>query len=141
MKIASLALAAVIILLLVTFAVLSRFFVDLLWFSTLGFRTVFTTVWLTEITVFFVAAGLSAALLVVNGLIAARTTSTGSRRPRGFRVVGRGTGDLPELIEVSLEKLPWRIIILVVALLLGLFIGFAQTGNWNTVLKLAAMCG
>jgi uncharacterized protein len=135
MKIASLALAAVIILLLVTFAVLSRFFVDLLWFSTLGFRTVFTTVWLTEITVFFVAAGLSAALLVVNGLIAARTTSTGSRRPRGFRLVGRGAGDLPELIEVSLEKLPWRLIILVVALLLGLFIGFAQTGNWNAVLR------
>jgi uncharacterized membrane protein (UPF0182 family) len=42
---------------------------------------------------------------------------------------------LPEVIEVSLEKLPWWSIIVGVSLALGIFIGFAQSGNWETVLK------
>jgi uncharacterized membrane protein (UPF0182 family) len=134
MKKLSLIIAAFLIAVLIILAVLSRFFVDLLWFGALGFRAVFTTVWFTEIIVFAVAAGLSFTLLAVNGLIAARTTST-SRGPRGFRVVGRNAQGLPEVIELSLDKLPLRLIVLVVALLAGLFIGAAQAGNWDTLLK------
>src|SRR5262245_64797160 len=99
MKKGSLILAASIVAILVTCAVFSRFFVDLLWFSALGFRSVFTTTWLTQLTVFVIAAGLSSVILLLNGLIAARTDSTGWSRPRGFRVVGRGTQGLPEVIE------------------------------------------
>src|SRR6266480_386870 len=134
MKKGSLTLAASIIAILVIGATLSRFFVDLLWFGALGFRAVFMTTWLTELTVFVVATGFSCAILLLNGLMAARTTSTGARRP-GFRIVGRGREGLPEVIEFSLDKLPLRLIISAIALLLGLFIGFAQTGNWETVLK------
>ena len=134
MKKGSLTLAASIIAILVIGATLSRFFVDLLWFGALGFRAVFMTTWLTELAVFVVATGFSCAILLLNGLMAARTTSTGARRP-GFRVVGRGREGLPEVIEFSLDKLPLRLIISAIALLLGLFIGFAQTGNWEAVLK------
>ena len=59
MKKGSLIVAASIVATLVIFFVLSRFFVDLLWFNTLGFRAVFTTAWLTEIIVFVVATALS----------------------------------------------------------------------------------
>jgi uncharacterized protein len=135
MKKTFLILAASIIVILVILAVLSRFFVDLLWFDALGFRAVFTITWLTVIIVFVVATALSSTLLLINGLIAARTTSAGSRGPRGFRVVGRNTQGLPEIIEFSLDKIPWRLIIPAVALLVGLFIGFAQTSNWDTILK------
>jgi uncharacterized membrane protein (UPF0182 family) len=135
MKKGSLILAASIIVILVPFVIFSRFFVDLLWFSALGFRSVFTTTWLTQLTVFVIAAGLSTAILLLNGFIAARTNSAGSRRPRGFKVVGRGTEGLPEVIEFSLDNLPWRLIIPAIAGLLGLFIGFAQMGNWEIVLK------
>ncbi|MGE5819489.1 MAG: UPF0182 family protein [Deltaproteobacteria bacterium] len=135
MKRGSLALAASIIAILIIFAILSRFLVDLLWFDALGFRGVFTTIWGTEIAVFFVAAVLSFIILLLNGLIAVKTTSSGTRRSRSFRVVGRGGEGIPEVIELSLERLPWRLIVLAVALLVGLFIGFAQAGNWDTVLK------
>ena len=135
MKKTFLILAASIIAILVILAILSRFFVDLLWFDTLGFRAVFTTAWLTEIMVFVVATALSFAILLINGFIAARTASAGSRGPRGFRVVGRNTQGLPEVIEFSLDKIPWRLIIPAVALVVGLFIGFAQTSNWDTILK------
>ena len=59
MKKGTLILAASIVAVLVGFFVFSRFFVDLLWFSSLGFRAVFTTTWLTALGVFVVATGLS----------------------------------------------------------------------------------
>jgi uncharacterized membrane protein (UPF0182 family) len=77
----------------------------------------------------------SAVILLVNGFIAGKTTPPGTRQPRRFRVVGRGSEGMPEVIELSLERLPWRLIVLAAASLVGLFIGFAQAGNWDTVLK------
>ena len=135
MKKTFLILAASIIVILVILAVLSRFFVDLLWFNTLGFRAVFTTAWLTVVIVFVIATVLSSTVLLINGLIATRTASASSRGPRSFRVVGRNTQGLPEVLELSLDKIPWRLIIPADALLAGLFIGFAQTSNWDTILK------
>jgi hypothetical protein len=135
MKKGSLIFAASIVAVLVTFFVFSRFFVDLLWFSSLGFRAVFTRSWLTVLTVFVSATGLSCAILLVNGFIALGTTSAASNRRPSFRIVGRGAQGLPEIIELSLDKLPWRLIIAGVGLIIGLFIGFAQTGNWDTILK------
>jgi uncharacterized protein len=135
MKKGSLILAASIIAVLVTFFVFSRFFVDLLWFSSLGFRAVFTRSWLTVLTVFVSATGVSSAILLLNGFIALGATSATSNRRPSFRIVGRGAQGLPEIIELSLDKLPWRLIIAGVALIVGLFIGFAQTGNWDTILK------
>lgn len=135
MKKGTLILAASLIAIFVTFFVFSRFFVDLLWFSSLGFRAVFTTTWLTVLIVFASATGLSSAILMLNGFIAVRTTTGAANRRPSFRIVGRGAEGLPEIIELSLDKLPWRLIIAGVALIVGLFIGFAQTGNWDTFLK------
>ena len=135
MKKTFLILAASLIAIFVMLAILSRFFVDLLWFDSLGFRAVFTTVWLTMIVVFAIASVLSSGLLLLSGFIAARATAAGSAGRRGFRVVGRNAQGLPELIEFSLDKIPWRLIIPAVALIIGLFIGVAQTGNWETILK------
>ena len=135
MKKGSLILAAAILAVVVTFFVFSRFFVDLLWFSSLGFRAVFTTTWLTSLGVFVGAAGLSAAMLLLNGFIAVQATSGKLHRPPSFRVIGRGAQGMPEVIELSLDKLPWRLIVAGVAAIVGLFIGIAQMDNWDTLLK------
>ena len=135
MKKGSLILAAAILAVVVTFFVFSRFFVDLLWFSSLGFRAVFTTTWLTSLGVFVGAAGLSAAMLLLNGFIAVQATSGKLHRPPSFRVIGRGAQGMPEVIELSLDKLPWRLIVTGVAATVGLFIGIAQMDNWDTLLK------
>ena len=82
MKRGSLALAASIVAILIIFAILSRFLVDLLWFDALGFRAVFTTIWVTEIAVFFAAAVLSFIILLLNGLIAVKATPSGARPSR-----------------------------------------------------------
>ena len=131
----SLIVAASIVAVLVIFFVFSRFFVDLLWFSSLGFRNVFTTTWLTVLAVFVVATGLSTAILLLNGFIATGMTSAGPSRPHNFRIVGRGAQGLPEVIELSLDNLPLRLIITTAALIVGVFIGLAQTSNWDVILK------
>ncbi len=116
-------------------AVLTPFLVDLLWFGSIGFSAVFNTVWRTRLIVFVIAAGLSAALLVINGLAAARTTPARFRRSRGFRVRGRGGDGLPEIIEFAPADLPWKLMVVVAGSLVGLIIGFAQTANWDLLLK------
>jgi uncharacterized membrane protein (UPF0182 family) len=135
MKRGTLVLAASIVAVIVTFFVFSRFFVDLLWFSSLGFGAVFTRSWLTVLTVFVSATGLSSAILLLDGFIALGATSAAGHRPQRFRIVGRGPQGLPEVIELSLDKLPLRLIIAAVALVAGVLIGIAQTGNWHTLLK------
>src|SRR5215470_7839837 len=135
MKKGTVIIAGAIIVILIAFVTLSRFFVDLLWFDSLGFRAIFVTVLLTEIGVFLVVAVTTTLLLAANGLIAAKKTPQGSLRPHRFRVVGRGSGGLPEVIEFSPDSLPWRLIALLVSLVLGVFIGLAQSGNWDAVLK------
>jgi uncharacterized protein len=134
MKIGKLMIAALIVVILGTFFVFSRFFVDLLWFGSLGLRQIFTTTWLTMLGVFGAVTALSFAILLVNGLIATRSITSATTR-RTFRIVGRGAQGLPETIELSLDKLPWRLIVIAVASIVGGLIGLGQTGSWDTLLK------
>src|SRR5262245_49599170 len=123
-----LTLFMVLIAVIITFAALSGFLVDWLWFATLGFDAVFLTVWKAKLAVFGIAAGLSWVVLTVNGLLAARTPGL---RVRHLHLV-RNLGDrerLPEVIDLSLESLPWRTIVLVFATVLGLVFGLVQANN------------
>jgi uncharacterized membrane protein (UPF0182 family) len=85
--------------------------------------------------VFVIAAGLSSAILLLNGLVAARATTGPINRPRSFRVIGRSAQGRPEVIEFSVDKLPLRPIVAGAALIIGLLIGFAQMANWDMILK------
>src|ERR1051325_8021850 len=134
MRFTSVVFGVIVLAIIIVFAVLSRFFVDLLWFSSLGFKSVVLTVWTAKASLFLIATVLSAVILAANGVIAHRSSRVLGRTP-GFRIVGRGRGDVPELIELSLDKLPWRGIILAVSAVLGFFIGSAQTGNWDRILN------
>jgi hypothetical protein len=87
------------------------------------------------LAMFVGAAGLSSAILLLNGFIAARAMTAAMNRPQSFRIVGRGAQGLPEVIELSLDKLPWRLIIVAAALLVGVLVGVAQTDNCDTLLK------
>jgi uncharacterized membrane protein (UPF0182 family) len=135
MKKGSVIVVGSIIAVLVTFFVFSRFFVDLLWFSSLGYRGVFTVSWLTVLAVFVVAMGLSFAILLLNGLVAVSAASGPANQPQSFRIIGRSAQGLPEVIELSLDSLPLRLIVAAVALIISIFIGVAQTGNWDAFLK------
>jgi hypothetical protein len=135
MRRTTLVVVGLIAAVLAAFFISSRFLVDLLWFRSLGFEEVVTRSWFTVSAVFAGAAVLSFVILSLNGLLALRASSgAGSRRP-GFRVVGRNAQGLPEIIEFSFDKLPWRLLVLAASLVLAVFIGMAQSANWDLILK------
>src|SRR5258708_3286530 len=115
-------------------AVLSGFLVDWLWFDSLGFGPVFVTVWKAKVTAFGVAASVSGIVLAVNGLLAVRTPALRGRHLRLVTHPRDGEG-LPEVITLSFETFPWRAIVLVFAIALGLVLGLVQANNWEVFLK------
>jgi uncharacterized membrane protein (UPF0182 family) len=123
-----------LIVVIVAFVALSGFLVDWLWFESLGFGTVFVTVWKAKAAAFGVAAGLSWLVLAVNGLLAARTPALRVQHLRLVTNPRAGEG-LPEVIDLSLEAVPWRTIVLVFAAVLGLVFGLVQASNWELFLK------
>ncbi len=131
----ALLLAAIVFFVAVVLtATFSGFLVDWLWFDSLGYGAVFSTVWQTKLAVFVIVAGVSSLVLAVNGLVAARTRTRQVRRLRLIRGNG-GIEGLPEIFELSPDNLPWRTIVLAVAPLLGVLIGAAHAGNWDLFLK------
>src|SRR5262247_3375722 len=124
----------VFIAVVISVAALSDFLVDWLWFDALGFGPVFVTVWQATVAAFAVAAGVSWVVLAVNGLLAARAPALRVRKLRLVRNVGNGE-ELPEVIDLSLEALPWRLIVLTFASVLGPVLGLVQAGNWELFLK------
>src|SRR5215813_12499563 len=112
---ATVRLFALLIAVFMAFAVLSDFLVDWLWFDALGFGPVFVTVWQARVAAFVVAAGISWVVLAVNGLLAARASTVRVRTLRLVRNLGNGGERLSEVVDLSLESLPWRTIVLVFA--------------------------
>jgi uncharacterized membrane protein (UPF0182 family) len=131
---AALVLFLLFITVVVSCAVLSGFLVDWLWFDSLGFDAVFITVWKAKVAAFGVAAGVSWVVLVVNGLLAARTPILRVQHLRLVTNPRYGEG-LPEVIDFSLEAVPWRTIVLVFATVCGLGLGLVQASNWELFLK------
>ena len=128
-------LGALLIVVAASFSVLTSFIVDWLWFDTLGFGAVFFTVWRTQIVAFAGAAALAMLVLSANGLIALLMHAPGTHRLRLVRGDRSSADGLPVFVEFSLDTLPWRLIVLAVAGVLSVFVGFAQASNWQIFLR------
>jgi len=127
--------AAVLVVAALSLATLTDLLVDWLWFDSLGLVAVFTTTWRAKLVVFTSVAALSAFPVAVSGWLAAGATAPRGRRLHVIRGNGATFEGLPDLFEWSPDTLPWRFIVVAAALLLGLFMGAAEVGNWEAVLK------
>lgn len=124
--------------LVVAFIVLSLadgLLVDLLWFDALGYREVFTTTVLAELTIFGAVWLITFAAIALSGMIALRL----SRERERLRVVRRPDDvvevNLPELIRSLGERVPWRLIVIGGAALLALFAAQGEAASWDVYLK------
>ena len=128
-------LAAAIIAVLVVLGLADQLLVDYLWFSSLGFRSVFLTAVSARILVFAVVLLLALAGLWISGSLALRYSPDRER----LRIV-RFPEDiqqlsLPDVIRSLGERVPWRLLIGAVALLLAIFVAAGESSNWDTYLK------
>jgi uncharacterized membrane protein (UPF0182 family) len=128
-------LAAVVIVALVVLTLIDHLLVDYLWYGGLGYRGVFSTTVSAEIAIFAIVGLVAFAAIFASGLIA-----IGSSRDRErLRVVRRPDEmveiNLPELIRVLGERVPWRVIVAGAAAVLALFVAQGEAATWDTYLK------
>ncbi|HZY60442.1 MAG TPA: UPF0182 family protein, partial [Candidatus Binataceae bacterium] len=129
------ALAAAVIVLLTVLGVADEFLVDFLWFSSLGYRSVFVTGLLARLGVFAAVFVLAVAAFYLSGLHALRASPDRERLrvvrfPEDLRQLS-----LPDVIRSLGERVPWRLLILAAALLLGIFVAVGESSNWDVYLK------
>jgi uncharacterized membrane protein (UPF0182 family) len=125
---------AVIVASLIVLGRASSVVVDWAWFSTIGYVGVFWTVFATKAVLFTAVFAVSTLLLWVNGALALRFAS--QRRLRlpaaldpGFPTVRTPPEAPTELFRLVSPLLPWRLLILAVALVIGLLIAMGETGK------------
>jgi uncharacterized membrane protein (UPF0182 family) len=124
--------------LIVAFIVLSLadgLLVDLIWFESLGFRQVFTTTVIAEVSIFAIVWLVAFNAIALSGWIALHLSHERER----LRVVRR-TDDvvevnLPELIRSLGDRVPWRLIVIAGAALLALFAAQGEASSWDVYLK------
>ena len=132
--------AAVIVAFLIALGRASTLAVDWAWFSTIGYVSVFWTVFATKAVLFTAVFVASTLLLWVNGALALHFAWRRRLwRPAVFETRSPAVRALPgmtiELFGPSSPPLLWRLLTLAVALGLGLLFAFGEMGSWDLVLR------
>jgi uncharacterized protein len=129
-----------VIVLLFALGRISGIVVDWAWFSSIGYPSVFWTVFAAKAALFVVVFAVSSLLLLANASLAYRFAS----RPRqrlpavfdpGVATFRASSGPWAGGYALQPSPLVWRLIILVVALVLGLIIAMGESGRWDLVLR------
>jgi uncharacterized protein len=127
--------AAIVVVALIGLTVADGLLVDLLWFTSLGYRQVFTITLLAEVAIFLSVWMVAFAAIGGSGLIALRLCRDRER----LRVVRRSEQvtevNLPELIRSLSDRVPWKAIILAIAAILAVFVAQSEAGSWDVYLK------
>ena len=112
------------------------FLVDWLWFSEIGYLDVFWTTIVAEVEIFIAVFIATSIILWANGLLALRFAQ--SRRDHGpadFEWKSASTTTLPDALEFTRHRLPWRVVIPVGACFLAMLVAWGEVDNWRVFLQ------
>ena len=130
----------VIVACLIALNLASDVLVDWLWFSAVGYRDVFWTIFGAKAVLFIAVFLASAVCLWVSGTLAFRLARR--RGPWLPAVPGQGSAPVPtlhdtlhELFGVAAPRLSWRLLIAAAAVAFGLLIAAGEASNWDLVLR------
>ena len=127
---------AVIVAALVALGRASGFIVDWAWFTSVGYVSVFWTVFIAKVALFVIVFVVSILLLWLNGLLALRLS-----RPRQIQLPAAFSQGFEAFQAMSgtqgaaAHLLPWRLLIAVAAIVVSLFVAMAESGQWELVLR------
>jgi uncharacterized protein len=127
--------AAIIVVALIGLTIADGLLVDLMWFTSLGYRRVFTITLAAEIAIFLIAWLLAFGAIAISGLIALKLSYDRER----LRVVRRTEQvtevTLPELIRSLGDRVPWKLIVVGLAAVLAVFVAQGEAASWDVYLK------
>jgi uncharacterized protein len=129
-----------VIILLFALGRITSVVVDWAWFSSIVYVGVFWTAFVTKALLFVAVFALSTLLLWANAALAHRLASRSHLRLPAVFDPGVATfrvspGPWAGSSGLQLSPSLWRLIILVVALVLGLVIAVGETGRWDLILR------
>ena len=124
-----------IIVALVALSLADGLLVDLLWFSTLGYRQVFIITLGAQVAIFAIVWAVAFLAIWISGMIALRLS-----RERGrLHILGRSHEmvevNLPDLIRALGDRVPWKLLLLGGAAILALFAAQGEVSSWSVYLK------
>ncbi len=112
---------AILIVILVLLNITKGIYTDWLWFSSLGYQTVFATILSTRVTLFFITTIIAALFITVNYLLAIRLTPKQANNPWPFPLANRlrrvtrwGTIGLISIVSIIfglVAQVNWEIIL------------------------------
>jgi uncharacterized membrane protein (UPF0182 family) len=110
--------------------------VDWLWFSAIGYFSIFRTIIVAEAEVFIAVFITTAIILLVNGSLAFRFAhSEWTRHPTEFESRPTGVSTLPEILEFARNKLPWPGVIIFGGCVLAALVAWGEVDNWGVFLQ------
>src|SRR5579871_5163509 len=128
--------AAAIVAALILLGLASRFLVDWLWFSSLGFGAVFWTTIVAKAALFAAAYVATACILWLNAGVAVHfAAARGYLRPVPMPWDSRPTNPTAALLDQLLRRVPWRLLVAAAALVVALPIAAGWTANWTLALN------
>jgi uncharacterized protein len=128
-------IAALVIVVLVVLGLADQLLVDLLWFGTLGYRSVFLTQLGAEIVIFVAVWLVAFVAIAASGFVALRLSHERERLHIVRRSEDVSEVNLPELIRALGDRIPWRLLVVAAAALLALFAASGEASSWDTYLK------
>jgi uncharacterized protein len=128
-------LAALIILVLIVLGLADELLVDLLWFGALGYRSVFLTQLGAQIAIFSAVWLVAFVAICASGFAALHWSQERERLHIVRRSEEMTEVNLPELIRALGDRIPWRLLVVGAAALLGLFAASGEASSWDTYLK------
>ena len=128
-------MVALVVTALALLSMASKFLVDWVWFSAIGYPDVFWTLISTKVCIFVVVFIVSAAVMLANGFLALRLAKHGKiTLPAQFAFHATPSLAQPDLLFLARPHL--RLLILAVGGILGLLIAAGEVTNWDEILRL-----
>jgi uncharacterized membrane protein (UPF0182 family) len=110
--------------------------VDWLWFSAIGYLSIFRTIIVAEAEIFIAVFITTAIILLVNGSLAFRfAQSEWTQHPTEFESRPTGVSTLPEVLEFTRYKLPWPGVIIFGACVLAALVAWGEVDKWRVFLQ------
>ena len=110
--------------------------VDWLWFSEIGYFSIFRKIIVAEAEVFIAVFITTAIILLVNGSLAFRFAhSEWTRHRTEFESRPTGVSTLPEILEFARNKLPWPGVIIFGGCVLAALVAWGEVDNWGVFLQ------
>jgi uncharacterized protein len=121
---------------LIALGLATNFLVDWLWFSAIGYRDVFWTIFGAKAALFLAVFVVSTLFLWLNGYLAYRLAQRQEHsRTRASPWEPTDGQTLPAILVQLSRRFPWRFLIAAASIILAALIALGEAGNWDLALR------